>query len=95
MKTLLSGILFTIILGMSVGTSASEEKNKTEFEKKEPVQLVYNQTYWACLSESRHAWGESRGYAYKYDAETRSLRECAARTPSYDTCYVIKCWKHH
>jgi hypothetical protein len=48
---------------------------------------------WGCRATSPSAWGQSSGYRYRSEAVNRALRECAVRTPRYETCYIRSCWR--
>ena len=45
---------------------------------------------WACRADSASAYGWARSGSLSW-ARSRALRQCARRTPRYQTCYISWC----
>lgn len=46
---------------------------------------------WVCRAKSKSAWGEGYHSHLLAYAKQRALLECAARTPKYQTCWIVAC----
>lgn len=45
---------------------------------------------WACRADSPSAYGWARSGSLSW-ARSRALRQCAVRTPRWQTCYISWC----